>query len=203
MTTVSTAHTATGAGASLYVAEGQSYTHTVTGTFVGTWVVEYTKDLTNYIEVATGTGTSGATTVVVDLPDSGPIYVRSNMTAYTSGTCTVALADVADEVTSGGTLPITDAEGTDLISATDGSLGFFGATPVDKGDAATSVTSAFTFTTTGQTSAAIGAVTSAGTHTGFVYASKGQIEAHIETTKNNYTRLGELETILQDLGFMN
>lgn len=119
MTSVSTAHVATGAGLMLHVANKQSYTYTVTGTFSGTWVIEYTKDHTNFIEVATGTGTQVAVTIVVDQIDNSAVFVRSNMTAYSSGTCTVVNADVADPVQG---VAIVDAEGVTIFDAVDGGI---------------------------------------------------------------------------------
>ncbi len=58
----------------------------------------------------------------------------------------------------------------------------------------TGALSAFTFTTTGQTSAAIGAVTSADATNAWCFASKGQIEAVIEAIKNNKTAIDELRS---------
>lgn len=126
MTTVTTAHTATGNGTLLFVANKQSYTHVITGTFVATWIVETTKDQINFKQIATGTGTSSSTIVIVDENDTSPVFVRSRISAFTSGTCTVVLADVADAIEGDFKLPLVDAEGVTLLSATDGGMSMGG-----------------------------------------------------------------------------
>lgn len=80
-------------------------------------------------------------------------------------------------------------------------LGFYGASGVNKGNALTAVTSAMTFTATAGTDATIGAVTSAGRS--FGWDTKAEIEAVIETIKNNQTRIAELTTRLTDLNLTN
>ncbi len=57
---------------------------------------------------------------------------------------------------------------------------------------ATAGLSAFTFSVTGQTSAAMGAVTSAAGAWGF--ATKGQIEALVEAVKNNKAVIDEIRS---------
>lgn len=123
MTTVTQAFTATGNGNGLLVRTDQSYTYTVTGTFVATWVVESTKDGFNYVQVATGTGTQTAVTVQVNEPNSGNLNVRFRCSAFTSGTITTVLADQAD-ITIG--TEIEDGDGIVQLRVKDGGVDVLG-----------------------------------------------------------------------------
>lgn len=117
--TVTNAYTATGTSDLLLVNNLQSYTYTITGTFVGTWVIEFTKDQTNYETVATGTGTQAEVTVISKQSDSSRIWVRSRCSAYTSGTLTSVQTDVSDDVL--GT-EIIDDNGLSVFKAVDGGI---------------------------------------------------------------------------------
>ena len=81
MASLSTAFTSATTGGFIIVQNGQSYTYTVTGTFVGTWIVETTKDQTNFTQIATGTGTQAAVTIDVKESDSSPVFVRTQCSA--------------------------------------------------------------------------------------------------------------------------
>lgn len=118
-TTITKAYTATGNSEGLRVNNKQSYTYVVTGTFVATWVIETTFDQDNYELVATGTGTQASVTVKVDRNDTRTVYVRSRCSAFTSGTMTVAQADVSDKIL--GT-SIVDDNGLEIFAASDGTI---------------------------------------------------------------------------------
>jgi len=92
MATVAQVFTATGNGNGLLVRTNESYSYTMTGTFVGTWIVEFSKDGFNYTQVATGTGTQTAITVNVNESNNGNINVRFRCSAFTSGTLTGILS---------------------------------------------------------------------------------------------------------------
>ncbi len=120
MTTITTAYTATGNSAVMFVDDGQSYTYEITGTFVGTWVIETTRDQTNFVPVDTGTGTQVPLTVKVDeKAPTGGLFVRTRCSAFTSGTLTAITADVADAIDD---VAIIDAEGVTIFDAVDGSV---------------------------------------------------------------------------------
>lgn len=119
MATITTAYTATGNSAGLFVRDKQSYTYVVTGTFVATWIIESTYDQENYELVATGTGTQTSVTVIVNRNDSRNLFIRTRCSAFTSGTMTVVQADVADIVPEAA---IIDADGATLFDAVDGSI---------------------------------------------------------------------------------
>lgn len=92
--TVSASFTATGSGDYLGVKNRDSFTYTVSGTWVGTVILESTKDggLT-FSTVATLTSNATATPVDVNVNDSDRISYRFRCTAYTSGTIVTSLIE--------------------------------------------------------------------------------------------------------------
>jgi len=116
-TTVSKAYTATGNSAAIAVKDKNSLTYVVTGTFVGTWVVEYTWDQTNYFEIATGTSTQTSVTWENSRNDTRQVWVRTRCSAYTSGTLTAAIADVKDPIPEVD--DVIDNDGVTLLAAKD------------------------------------------------------------------------------------
>jgi hypothetical protein len=117
MATVTTAFTATGAGAEVLVRHNEEFTYTVTGTFVATWVVEKTEDRTSWTQVATGTSTQAATTAFAVTSTGKPVNVRFRCDAFTSGTMTTVLSDVTTEVIEEES--IKDRTGNDLLQFTE------------------------------------------------------------------------------------
>lgn len=96
MSVVSNAFTAIGNGSQILVSHGQTFTYQVTGTFVGTWIIEKSfNGGTNFVQIATGTGVNAAPiSVLIESPDRANTLIRARCSAYTSGTMTVALESI-------------------------------------------------------------------------------------------------------------
>lgn len=99
--TITTNFTGTTSGAQLFLRDKDSYTYSVSGTFVGTVVLERTQSggLTWELVLATSSASSG--TVQVDTKDGGAATYRFRASAYTSGTIATSLADATAEVPQG------------------------------------------------------------------------------------------------------
>ena len=97
MATLSKAFTATGFGTSLGVRHQEQITYSVTGTFVGTLVLQKSEDMTNWSPVATTTTTVSATTITAESKARSMTFYRWACTAYTSGTATGVLTEVTTE----------------------------------------------------------------------------------------------------------
>lgn len=94
MSTIAKSFTATGVGIGLSVHHGDSFSYTVSGTFVGTVVLERTLDGgANYSTIVTSTA-SASGTIAVETPNRDQATYRFNCTAYTSGTIVTSIADV-------------------------------------------------------------------------------------------------------------
>ncbi len=113
MATVTTAFTAVGDGAQILSRSGEEFNHTVTGTFVATWVLEKTEDQQTWKQVATGTTTQTITTNFADTTSGQSVNVRFRCDAFTSGTMTTVLSDVTTEVIE--ELTIKSKTGVDLL----------------------------------------------------------------------------------------
>lgn len=221
MTTVNKSFTAVGAGPSFTIQPGQSFTHDVSGTFVGTVVLEHTRNGGITFEPVEKTVT-GVASGTIEYPnnENSPARYRWRCSLFTSGTIVTQLADVSDPVVSsdviGGDgnlvyrgvddgLEMGDGKdiltgtttGTSLGKTTSQKGGFHGSA-TSQAAAPTSQTSAMTFAASGTTSATIGAVTSAANSFGL--ATKGQIEALITTVENNQARIAELAAALAGKG---
>ena len=142
MASISTAHTATGVGLQIRVPYEKSHSYTITGTFVGTWVIEYSKDDINWIQLATGTGTQTIITTINDQTGKDAINIRSNCTAFTSGTLTAVVADVTDALPEHD---IVAPDGTVLFSVDEAGVSFGGDLDVT-GDTTSAESSTFTRT---------------------------------------------------------
>lgn len=176
MASVSKAYTATGTSDLILVRNKQTYTYTVTGSFVGTWIIEETRDQDNYVEIATGTGTQTAVTITVSQtnPDAS-VFIRSRCSAYSSGTMTVVTADAADEVADS---EIIDGDGLSVFKAVDGGIEMGGTLAVT---GATSVT--------GQVNSGTLSNAGAATITG-VLTQTGQLNAGILSCSGTATITG-------------
>lgn len=98
MATASTSFSAVGAGTALSVSKGESFTLTITGTWVGTVVLQR-RIRGNQWENVSGesyTANQAAKTISVVVGAFDDTQYRMFCTAYTSGTIVTALADVAD-----------------------------------------------------------------------------------------------------------
>lgn len=129
MSSISTAFTAVGVGNALSVPSKESFTYTVTGTFVGTWVVEYASggntQAWTQVPAATGTGTQSAVTIVNDSNEDR--RYRFQCTAYTSGTLTGVVADIDTDIKyfHGQPLQAFNAAGTMVFGVTEAGLTTF------------------------------------------------------------------------------
>lgn len=78
-------HGAIGAGDTYELRHGHNKAFQVSGTFVGTIKIQVSLDASNWIDLVTTSSTGG-------FENTAPWkYVRSNCSAYTSGTATVEL----------------------------------------------------------------------------------------------------------------
>lgn len=137
--TASTSFTSASNGSVLLLYPGESMTYTVTGTFVGTVLIEKALDGTNYRSISISTANnSGGTftgTAYADSPTQGrPIFYRFRCSAYTSGTAVTTLADVDDTVKT-----FTNFKGTANLVLNDDSVTVPGTLTVTGGIAAASI----------------------------------------------------------------
>lgn len=153
--------TATGVGPMLLVPHGESLTCSLSGTFVGTAVLERSTDgglswtpLVTAAAAATGT-------IKVELPDGGRAIFRWRCSAFTSGTLVTQIADVADVVNS-----FEDSKGVPQLQIVDGGIRIPNAaeTPYALIEAIKGLTPAANkmFYFSGPTTAVIAALTAAG-----------------------------------------
>lgn len=215
MSQVNKSFTALGNGGFFIIQPGQSFTYDVSGSFSGTVILEQTRDggLTfkpaEVILTAPGSGT-------LEYPrnNSSKTWYRFRCTVFGSGTIVTVIADASDNVVGS---QVVDGEGNVVYEGVDDGLkmgdgkdlvisvlngssigqtasqktGFHGARVI-KGAALTANTSAMSFTATGATSAAMGAVTSGdGNCIGF--ATIPQAEALILTVKNLQEKMDDIE----------
>lgn len=98
MITVSKSFTATGNGDALFVRNNESFTYSVSGTFVGTVVLEKSNNggLT-WTPITSATGAASGT-VVVENTDGSAVVVRFRCSAFTSGTIVTSLVEVSETV---------------------------------------------------------------------------------------------------------
>jgi len=98
--TVSKSFTAANtAGGVLSVKVGDSFTYSVSGTFVGTWVLQSSTDgVSTWQTVATGTG-AGSGTVLAESRGSNQLAYRMYCSAYTSGTIVTTMTDETGYIT--------------------------------------------------------------------------------------------------------
>lgn len=86
-TTITSSLSAVGNGSVILLRRGEEFSYDVSGTFVGTWILERAeKSADNWTQVATGTSTSSGTVVVDVGTYSNHIRYRFRCSAYTSGT---------------------------------------------------------------------------------------------------------------------
>ncbi len=95
--TASKSFTATGAGSSIMLYNGDSFTYSVSGTFVGTVIVERSFDGTNYTPTVVTSTTSASGQIIGDGSGRQPLY-RFRCTAYTSGTIVTSITGNDDPV---------------------------------------------------------------------------------------------------------
>lgn len=95
MATISKSFTAVGTGSSLFVRAGESFTYDVSGTFVGTVLIERTENGGLSYEPVGISATGSASGTVVNYSNVGANY-RFRCSAFTSGTIVCALADVSE-----------------------------------------------------------------------------------------------------------
>lgn len=95
--TTTATFTATGNGAYQLFQGKKEYTYEVSGTFVGTWILEKTKDHISHTQVATGTGTASETTIQIP-HDDDQFFLRFRCSAFTSGTITATVSTVDETV---------------------------------------------------------------------------------------------------------
>lgn len=117
MATVSTSFEATGVSAQLLVAHGASFTYDVSGTFVGTVVLERTQDGGTTFEVITSKAAAASGTVLVETSARGHAGYRFRCSAFTSGTIVTSLADAEDLVQQ-----VTNPQGTVLFKIVEDSV---------------------------------------------------------------------------------
>lgn len=99
---VSKTFSATGTGASILIRHGKTFTYSVTGTQVGTTVLERSVDGSNYAVALSTKNNSGtySGTILVETPTRGPAYYRFRQDAYTSGSAITVLTEQDDLVQS-------------------------------------------------------------------------------------------------------
>lgn len=117
MATVSKSFTAVGVSAHLLVAEQASFTYDISGTFVGTVVLERTLDGGQSFEVITTKTAAASGTIMVESNARGLVNYRFRCSAYTSGTIVTSMADVADVVQQ-----VVNSQGTVLIKVVEDSV---------------------------------------------------------------------------------
>lgn len=118
MATVSTSFTAVGVSAALLVKHGDSFTYDVSGTFVGTVVIEKSQSPDQSFTPTAISATGAASgTIIVSNPDQGTAYFRFRCSAFTSGTIVTSLADAAIVVRE-----FTDANGVNILQLVEGAV---------------------------------------------------------------------------------
>lgn len=98
MSTTSVAFTAVGAGAHHSATDGKKITYKVSGTFVGTWVFEYSDTGgSTWNEIDSGTGVKAETKVPVEPGQYAQRWYRFRCSAFTSGTITTLIETLEDK----------------------------------------------------------------------------------------------------------
>lgn len=95
--TISKSFTATGAGGDLLVKVGDSFTYSVSGTFVGTVVLQKSTNYFTWETVATATG-SASGTIIASSDNANQVFYRFWCDAYTSGTIVTSMTDATGYV---------------------------------------------------------------------------------------------------------
>jgi hypothetical protein len=108
------------------------------------------------------------------------------------------LSDIT--ISDGGDITLGTTTGTQIGTATNQLVGFYGTTPVAQPTALTAQDTTITFTAPGTADYAIQDLTSTGSPFGFVTADEGQTV--LQVIANLQTRVSELETKLQSLGLL-
>lgn len=98
MATVSESFTALGDGAQLLVRHGESFTYDVSGTFVGTVILQRSDNGgASFTTVASASGAASGT-IFVESTTRSPVLFHFKCTAYTSGTIVAAMTETLTEV---------------------------------------------------------------------------------------------------------
>lgn len=95
MAIVSNSFTATGNGPSILIPFGSNYSYSVSGTFVGTVVLEKSGNNNTWMPLVTATTTASGT-LNSESPDRQPSYFRFRCSAFTSGTIVTTLTSGFD-----------------------------------------------------------------------------------------------------------
>lgn len=134
MATVSASFTGTTAGGVLSVKHLDKITYTVSGTFVGTWVLERSQDNgISYEAMVSGTGSATALPHEVITKNSQPADYRFRCSAFTSGTIVTSFSDATSPIVS----ELKDSNGNVVLQITEGGV-------IVPGTIAVTGTSAFT-----------------------------------------------------------
>lgn len=145
MATRTDAFTAVGAGGLFGVRDGDRFTYAVSGTFVGTWVLEKSENGgAAWEQVDTGTGTKSSTTVDVrNTKTAGAdAHFRFRCAAFTSGQIDTELSDAESGIVTPETA-LVDTDGTPRAVAREGGLDVTGDLDVSE-DLSVAGTAAFT-----------------------------------------------------------
>lgn len=148
MATRTDAFTAVGAGGLFGVRDGDRFTYAVSGTFVGTWVLEKSENGgAAWEQVDTGTGTKSSTTVDVrNTKTAGAdAHFRFRCAAFTSGQIDTELSDAESGIVTPETA-LVDTDGTPRAVAREGGLDVTGDLDVSE-DLSVAGTAAFTVDT--------------------------------------------------------
>lgn len=95
MASVSSSFTAVGNGSSILIPFGSNYSYSVSGTFVGTVVLEKSVNNITWATIVSATG-SASGTLNSETPDRQPLYFRFRCSAFTSGTIVTTLTSGFD-----------------------------------------------------------------------------------------------------------
>lgn len=126
MATVSNSFTGVGDGAQMLVRHGESLTYDVSGTFVGTVILQKSSDGgATFTTVATASGAASGTVFVESTTRSANIF-HFKCTAYTSGTIVAAMTDVLTEVF----YSLKDNRGVEVFQIVEGGVKFPGSIEV-------------------------------------------------------------------------
>lgn len=111
ITTISSSLGAVGNGSIMLIKRGSEFAYDVSGTFVGTWILEVgAKNADSWVQVATGTSSgSGSITVSVGTENNHVRY-RFRCSAYTSGSIVTEMNPVGEEI-----LLYEDQEGNKIL----------------------------------------------------------------------------------------
>ena len=119
MSTMTASFTAVGNGKSIVVENGETFSYVVTGTFVGTWVLQRSEDLTSWFSVATGTSTQTKTILQAPNTSARHLFYRFRCSVYTSGTISASLSNIGAEIETE-----VDSDGTKIVELNEDALVF-------------------------------------------------------------------------------